>query len=117
MKRDNVVINIYHNLPEKDIEEGLLDELLYGIEEEGIPWNLLSYNEDLNFEALAIKAAEESKLNIGIGIDKQGRTCIKHTNFKEGQNLFESNIWDRDMKLRDYGMNSARLFKGVPFNL
>ena len=110
----NVQIYIYHN--EFNNMDKYIREIEYGIEEEGIPYNS-SVSETLGYKALSMEAALASKLNVGIGIDRDGNACIKHRNFKEDQILFKVNIFDNDVNLRDIGINSARLIKGIPFNI
>ncbi len=110
----NIQIYILHNKFE-NMEE-YIREIEYGIEEEGIPWIAKESDIDGHRE-LSIEAANSSKLNVGIGIDSSGNACIRHKNFREDQFLFEQNIFDDGTDLRDIGINSARLIKGIPFNL
>ena len=53
------------------------------------------------------------KIHLTLGID----TLKKIFNFSVYQFLFKQNIFDKDINLRDLGINSARLIKGIPFNL
>lgn len=113
-EKSNVEIYILHN--EFENMNRYIREIEHGIEEEGIPW-LTQKSEIMGYKELSIEAANSSRLNVGIGIDRDGNACIRHKNFKEDQFLFKQNIFDKDINLRDLGINSARLIKGIPFNL
>lgn len=93
---------------------GLMDLIAYGIEEEGIPYQLKS-EACSNFKELAMIASNESQLDVGIGIDAAGNICLHHSKLPDHYFLFESNHYKDMNRLRNIGINGARLVKGVPF--
>lgn len=114
MKRENIRIFILYN--ELANIERYMEEICFGIEEEGLPYTRLAY-EDQDFMDLATMGAEMSRLNVGIGIDHRGNIGIKHRNFSRDQVLFPQNILRDRVDLRALGANSARLIKGIPFKI
>ncbi|PKM52038.1 MAG: glycerol dehydratase [Firmicutes bacterium HGW-Firmicutes-7] len=110
----NETLAIYICYENKITDKQLIDLITYGIEEEGIPCHLKS---DLcsNFKELAIIASNESQLDVGIGIDAAGNMCLHHSKLPDQYFLFESNHQNDKLKLRNIGVNGARLVKGIPF--
>lgn len=95
------------------INEMNIEEILWGIEEEGIPFELK--NKDLNdAKELANLAANDSKLSVGIGIDNQGYISLTMDKLKEEAPLFYINLEQGIKCLRSLGANGARLVKGMP---
>lgn len=111
---DNVAIVIAYE-PEK-VNKSLLTQLHYGIEEEGIPYLMMSFDEKDGIK-LSERGAEASKLGVGIGIDGKGYGCLSHTNFRAGDVLFHQNLNDDAEAARILGTNAARLIKGIPFKV
>lgn len=86
-------------------------EVLWGIEEEGIPYKVEASDNDLS-ENLSHKAALKSKLGIGIGISEEKITLT--TSKLDKNNPLISIMLDEDCKkLRSLGSNGARLVKGI----
>ena len=52
-------------------------EVLAGIEEEGVPFVLSRPAADTDADELAHTAAQGSPLDVGVGIDRHGRVCIR----------------------------------------
>ncbi|EGT3617028.1 glycerol dehydratase reactivase beta/small subunit family protein [Clostridium sp. LIBA-8841] len=95
------------------INEMDIEEILWGIEEEGIPFILK--NKDLNdAKELANLAANDSKLSVGIGINNQGDISLTIDKLKEEDPLFFINLEQGCKSLRSLGANGARLVKGMP---
>ncbi|WP_125154605.1 glycerol dehydratase reactivase beta/small subunit family protein [Clostridium rectalis] len=104
-------IVIYIN---KDIKENIdFNELFWGIEEEGIPHVLDIKDEELA-EKLAFKAAQDSRLGIGIGIGKNNKLVITHTKLNFEETLFNVHLDKDRYVLRNLGSNAARIVKGIP---
>jgi hypothetical protein len=90
----------------------VLKELLAGIEEEGVLFEVLKGTSKHSKE-LAFEASELSALNVGIGI------------YEKEVSLHERNIASKDMlfttggiygqNIRNIGSNAARYIKGIPF--
>ena len=117
MTRD---INPSVHIHEANASPAHLAEICAGLEEEGIPCTIISATGDA--KTLAIEAANNSKLRVGIGITAndallQMRNCpidipLEETNPTLYVNL-ESNEATR--KLRALGTNAARAIKGGIF--
>lgn len=100
-------IIIYSREPDQD----LLHEVCAGIEEEGVLYQVLPHEGDL--DTLAFEAANESMLGSGIGITGE-RLAMQMQRLPKGQNVFELNrpsFW----QCRNLGANSARAIKKLPF--
>lgn len=95
------------------INEVDIEEILWGIEEEGIPFILKSRDLDDSKE-LANLAANDSKLSVGIGINSIGDACLTINKLKEEEPLFFINLKENGDTLRSLGANGARLVKGMP---
>lgn len=62
------------------INEVDIEEILWGIEEEGIPFILK--NKDLNdAKELANLAANDSKLSVGIGVNSKGDVSLTYNTY------------------------------------
>ena len=97
-------------------DQTVLDFITYGIEEEGIPFHLRALEND-DFKELAMSASKESQLDVGIGLDAKGNMCLHHAMLPENIYLFEENHKNDRRKLRNIGINGARLVKGIPFKM
>ena len=98
---------IYVSSPDQD----LLKEVLAGIEEEGVPFEVKEQEGDL--DALACKAAAESVLGSGIGMTGN-RLAMQMAGLPKGKNVFEL-ISPGFAQCRNLGANSARAVKKLPF--
>ena len=82
-----------------------------GIEEEGVPWVVLSENDGQNIP-IAYDASINSSLSIGISVTGD-RIIIHHKQLPDDEPVFD--ISDATASLaRKLGSNSARLAKGTP---
>lgn len=88
-------------------------DLLYGIEEEGLPF-LLETKEGSDAVDLAYAAAQDSVLGVGIGLDGNGNACLHFQKLKPKKPLFELTSYS-GFQLRVLGTNAARLVKRMPF--
>ncbi|WP_042273738.1 glycerol dehydratase reactivase beta/small subunit family protein [[Clostridium] dakarense] len=105
---DTPSVYVFHCI-NVDIDE--FKEILWGIEEEGIPYKVESINMDISND-LSHKAALKSKLGIGIGISKDKITLT--TNKLDKNNPLISIDLDQNYNsLRNLGANGARLVKGI----
>ncbi|MBS4534543.1 glycerol dehydratase reactivase beta/small subunit family protein [Clostridium sp. D2Q-14] len=109
---NNPTINVYYSNEIKDWS--LYTSLLWGIEEEGLPYQCVS-KELNNAVKLAYDAAESSRLSVGIGIDNTGDIILHYQKLDKNKPLFKINIDEGHINLRNLGANSARLIKGIPF--
>ncbi|MFW6273535.1 MAG: glycerol dehydratase reactivase beta/small subunit family protein [Halanaerobium sp.] len=105
------LICIYCN--EKIKDRKLIDQIGYGMEEEGIPFKVY-FKEENSAHNLAYKAAQHSKLGIGIGVDSDKKVVLQKEKLSKQNPIF-------DKKIRDFyqaklmGINAARLEKKIPF--
>lgn len=106
------VINIYYSSEIKNISKYY--ELLWGIEEEGLPYNVESQTYE-NSVRLGYEAAENSILKVGFGIGIDGYIVLHYEDLNENNPLFKLKIETRADNLRIIGSNGARLVKGLPF--
>lgn len=102
--------------------ENVVKDILYGIEEEGIPYDIIYDNENkLNENNLMEEAyiqAQMSKLSLGVAIyDK--KAIFHYSKLKENKPLFVINNLEDIEKIekRNYGSNIARLIKGIPLKI
>lgn len=88
-----------------------LKEICAGIEEEGVLFQILNREDDM--DSLAYQAAKDSMLGVGIGIDGR-RIAMQMNRVPKGKNIFELHapaFW----QCRNLGANSARAIKKMPF--
>lgn len=110
-EKNPIGINIYYN-QNLNIDKKI-KTILCGIEEEEIPFVLISDNEE-NVKVLGDKAAKSSKLGVGIGINSKEVT-LYHEKLSVEKPLFICSLNSSDYILRAIGTNGARLIKGNPF--
>lgn len=102
--------------PEIIIASGTADQriqpLLYGIEEEEIPFRLAEIDE-VDPIKRAYQGAIASQLSVGIAYDSEF-AYLHFKNLPETTPLFKVSLTDTD-QLNRLGANAARLVKGIPF--
>ncbi|WP_321329782.1 glycerol dehydratase reactivase beta/small subunit family protein [uncultured Ilyobacter sp.] len=108
---EKIAINIYYS---NSLEiSGNLEEVFYGIEEEGLPW-LVTGSDEKDSKVLGNIASQSSKLGVGIGIGVDGVT-LHHDKLEKYKPLFTFPLSSTKETFRMLGMNGARLIKGEPF--
>lgn len=109
-KIPSVLILVLGSFPEQ-----ALALILWGIEEEGIPFEIRQAVEG-SAQDLARQAAFASILNVGIGINGQeGKAALYHRDLGEKGPLFSLDLSELfQLRLRYLGANAARLVKGNP---
>lgn len=108
---------IIYNLGNHDLK--LINEVLYGIEEEGIPYIIENRNEDefSNIDEASYKASLSSQLSVGIAFNKD-YIVMHYANLKESSPLFKYSLKATSLhNIRNFGANAARLVKGIYFIL
>lgn len=88
-------------------------EVLWGIEEEGIPWRWQTSQEE-DVTTSAWQAANQSALLVGIACNNQ-RLVIHYRNLPASAPLFTLMQQAEPQARRRAGSNAARLVKGIPF--
>lgn len=86
--------------------------VLLGIEEEGIPYEVQQVH-DSDVLELAYKASLDSRLGVGVGISKEG-IVLQYEKLDKAAPLFKIKLYQKD-QYRNIGANAARLVKKMPF--
>ncbi|MEN3751877.1 glycerol dehydratase reactivase beta/small subunit family protein [Mangrovibacter yixingensis] len=89
-------------------------EVLWGIEEEGIPWVWYPAPDENLLAEFAWQAASQSPLRVGIGCDPQ-QLLVHYQHLDAATPLFRLLTTDSPAEARRTGHNAARLVKGLPF--
>lgn len=110
-KKDKIGIEIFYS--SKVNIEGKLSNILWGIEEEEIPF-ILTPMEENSAEVLGSNASKNSKLGVGIGISEKEVTLYQEK-LEMDKPLFRYSVDSNESILRALGVNGARLIKGNPF--
>lgn len=95
----------------------MLEHLAEGMEEEGVPYQFSRQEIGLNAAVLSSRAAHESHLEVGIGLDAQGNIAVHSRRLPESEPLFQTTWPHEPAELRRMGSHAARLVKGLPFRL
>jgi len=104
------VIIYYENPAINHAELRLIKE---GLEEEGVPVETKIAKD--NVESLAINAARESRLGIGIGLSSGGVCHLQHRRMLPGNPIMKIQFGVQDKSYyRLLGCNAARLAKIMP---
>lgn len=91
------------------VKEENIKEILWGIEEEGIP----HYLEFLPDEDIVKVRFTSGRLEVGIGVKKDGSIILNSRKYDK-EYIEKCSINDSETTLRNIGSNSARLVKGLP---
>ena len=92
----------------------VLREVLRGVEEESIPYEVLSGEPD-DAVLLAYSGAERSALEVGIGLDNRNSLAVHYRKLQPGNPLFLLDYTKEPGEVRNAGANAARLVKNTPF--
>ncbi|WP_058911288.1 glycerol dehydratase reactivase beta/small subunit family protein [Entomohabitans teleogrylli] len=110
LSNDSPTILIYASAP-----QALWQEVLFGIEEEGIPWQWLAAGEDQDaLEQMAWQAANRSPLLVGLACNS-AEIVVHYRHLPVDAPLFRLGRQQENADLRHLGNNAARLVKGLPF--
>jgi len=92
--------------------------VLWGIEEEGVPYEIQGVVSAEPTTELAKKAAQNSALNVGIAMNEVGEIVLHHRDLPVGMPLFAFSAGIlQPQQLRRLGTNAGRLAKGHPLVL
>lgn len=96
-------------------DAGLVEnEVLAGIEEEGVPSVVERPSGGDDAQTLARLAAGRSSLSVGVGIDDRGRVCVQHDKLAEPLSELSSSGTAEPRLARILGHNAARIVVGIP---
>lgn len=90
-----------------------LRQLIFGIEEEGIPCEVSEENFP-DAASLAWEASQQSRLNVGLGLDRD-TLVLQFSKLKANEPLFQVSARSPEWDVRAMGSNAARLVKKLPF--
>lgn len=93
----------------KGIDIGKIQELIYGIEEEGILYQITVSE----FEEIEKEKYTNGKSEIGIAINLNGEIILNQKKYTK-KFILKENINSSKENLRTFGQNSARILKGLP---
>jgi Dehydratase medium subunit len=97
-----------------DADGQVENEVLAGIEEEGVPARVERPRSGGIATDLARDAAARSSLSVGVGIDADGRVCVHHDKLPTSPpGLFSTGRAD-PVTARVLGHNAARIVVGIP---
>lgn len=96
-----------------EMSESALREMMYGLEEEGIPW-IAEPRPEQSAVALAFAASSASRLGVGLGINSR-EAVLHYEKLKEAEPLFRIPTDAPPARMRSLGANAARLVKKLPF--
>ena len=93
----------------------MFNNVLFGIEEEGIPYTVVDA-QDAGSKNLSYEASQQSNLGVGVGIANDG-VSVHYEKLSQDDTLFYiDNVASSD-KVRDIGSNAARIVKRMPFKV
>lgn len=108
-------IGIHIHISEKMSINSLIKSIFWGIEEEGIPYQVFDVKHN-DSDNLGYEASKISRLGVGIGIDDNYIT-LYYEKLKLGEAIFKYKTTSNEQILRSLGTNAARLIKGNPFHI
>ncbi|MGB3353888.1 MAG: glycerol dehydratase reactivase beta/small subunit family protein [Mycobacterium sp.] len=90
------------------------NEVLAGIEEEGVPFVVERPTAGGDANALGRLAAGRSTLNVGVGIDDDGRVSVQHQKLARPPDGLSTDEPADPVAARTLGHNAARIVVGIP---
>ncbi len=94
----------------------LLEQIGYGIEEEGIPYEAVAYSSQEDACGLAWDAARASQMEVGVGIDAES-VALHYAKLEKERPLFKISARSGDEEARVIGTNAGRLVKKLPLKI
>lgn len=86
-----------------------IEEIFFGIEEEGVPY-ILKFLEDKKIDK---ELYVNGRFEIGIGIDSNGEIFLNQKKYTK-EYILKENTGSSKKSLRIFGQNAARILKGLP---
>jgi len=103
--------SVYIGVQKKYESNRLFDNICFGLEEEGIPFD--SYLSEAELNLLAQDAAQKSRLGVGIAVGNDNQIIIQHKKMNSDNPFFKKKI-NKPFQAKIMGSNAARLVKGIP---
>ncbi len=95
---------------------GAINELCWGLEEQGVPCQTITYDGGGDAAALGALAARSSPLRVGIGLSASGEIALTHAQLPADAPLATGHVTDSDDHLRTLGANAGQLVKVLPLS-
>lgn len=95
---------------------GAINELCWGLEEQGVPCQTITYDGGGDAIALGALAARSSPLRVGIGLSASGEIALTHAQLPADAPLATGHVTDSDDHLRTLGANAGQLVKVLPLS-
>lgn len=111
---DKVCITIY--ISPSALKSDSLNEVLWGIEEEGIPYCVKECS-DAHAHVQSHRASVDSVLGVGIGFGMDNMITVHSSRLEKNHPLLKVRGDEPLYNMRNIGANAARLVKGIPFKL
>ncbi|MDU7200027.1 glycerol dehydratase reactivase beta/small subunit family protein [Phytobacter diazotrophicus] len=93
-----------------------IDELCWGIEEQGVPCQVICCDEGRDASALSMLAARNSTLRVGLGLSAAGDIALTHAQLPDDRPLVTGHIGDNPGQIRILGANAGQLVKILPLS-
>jgi len=110
--RPTIIIHADKALSGKNI----LNQICYGIEEEGIPYEVILVEKCSDHVQMAYDACQQSRVGVGIGVSGE-YVVLHYEKLRKDSPLFDISVNEGIEKVRAIGQNGARLVKRMPFNI
>ena len=110
MEQERPVIKLYFD--EKSASQETIKQVMYGIEEEGVPCDASPASGSAL--TLAVEAGRASRLEVGLGVDAVA-VALHYSKLEPDAPLFQVHAKEDSERLRSIGANAARLVKKQPF--
>lgn len=93
-----------------------LDELCWGLEEQGVPCQARCCDENTSALTLSKRAAKSSALRVGLGLNATGDIALTHAQLPNDRALIRGHIAAGVTQIRTLGANAGQLVKVLPFS-
>ena len=107
-------VNLFYHSRWQDTRA--LDELCWGLEEQGVPCRTVCSDENDCALALSKLAAKSSALRVGLGLNATGDIALTHAQLPEDRALIRGHIATGMAQIRTLGANAGQLVKVLPFS-
>lgn len=107
-------VHLFYHSCWQDTRE--LDELCWGLEEQGVPCRAICYDGNDCALTLSKLAAKSSTLRVGLGLNATGDIALTHAQLPERRALIRGHIAAGIGQIRTLGVNAGQLVKVLPFS-
>lgn len=100
----------------RSVAPEVLRQVCAGIEEEGVPHRVVPSDSEPDALAAAVRGAQASMLDVGIGIDDGGAIAVAQASFPSDRAVLRSDRPSAHIA-RQLGHNTARIVTRLPLEL